>query len=215
MGRSQSSNLIKVWDLFLMLLGFLYLAVFSLEVLADLSNSQVAILETASFAIFIVFACDVVFRFASSYKQLTSLKGWIDFLKLNWLGIVALFAPMMRSLAALRVLVVLRGLAPFLQSRVSKLSFYVGVALPLVIYTASLSVLEAEQYNSEANIKTLSDAIWWSLVTVTTVGFGDRYPVTAEGRTVASFLIFVGIALFSTLTAVIASWVLAEKVKSE
>lgn len=215
MGMSQSRKLIKVWDFLLMILGFLYLVVFTLEVLGELSNSQLAILETTLTSIFVIFAVDVLYRLAASYKKLKTLKGWIDFLKLNWLGIVALFAPMLRSLAALRVLVVLRGLAPFLQSRVSKLSFYVGFALPLVIYIASLSVLEAEKHNSEANINTLSDAIWWSLVTVTTVGYGDRYPVTTEGRTVASFLIFVGIALFSTLTAVIASWVLADKVKSE
>lgn len=194
-----------------MILGFLYLAAFSVEVIFELSPTTLKVLEAISLFIFLIFAADLVLRVVISWSDFKSLNGFINFLKHNWLGILALMAPMLRSLAVLRVLVVLRGIAPFMQSRVSKLSFYVGTALPLIIFTASVSVLEAEGANPDANIRSLSDAIWWSLVTVTTVGFGDRYPVTTEGRAVASLLIFVGIALFSTLTAVIASWVLAEK----
>lgn len=211
MRKPKSISLLWGWDIFLMILGFLYLAAFSVEVIFELSPTTLKVLEAISFFIFLIFAADLVLRVVISWSDFKSLNGFINFLKHNWLGILALMAPMLRSLAVLRVLVVLRGIAPFMQSRVSKLSFYVGTALPLIIFTASVSVLEAEGANPDANIRSLSDAIWWSLVTVTTVGFGDRYPVTTEGRAVASLLIFVGIALFSTLTAVIASWVLAEK----
>lgn len=211
MRKPKSISLLWGWDIFLMILGFLYLAAFSVEVIFELSPTTLKVLEAISLFIFLIFAADLVLRVVISWSDFKSLNGFINFLKHNWLGILALMAPMLRSLAVLRVLVVLRGIAPFMQSRVSKLSFYVGTALPLIIFTASVSVLEAEGANPDANIRSLSDAIWWSLVTVTTVGFGDRYPVTTEGRAVASLLIFVGIALFSTLTAVIASWVLAEK----
>lgn len=211
MRKLKSISLLWGWDIFLMILGFLYLAAFSVEVIFELSPTTLKVLEAISLFIFLIFAADLVLRVVISWSDFKSLNGFINFLKHNWLGILALMAPMLRSLAVLRVLVVLRGIAPFMQSRVSKLSFYVGTALPLIIFTASVSVLEAEGANPDANIRSLSDAIWWSLVTVTTVGFGDRYPVTTEGRAVASLLIFVGIALFSTLTAVIASWVLAEK----
>ncbi len=208
---SSASIRMKYLDISLMILGFVYLGIYSFEVLGSPSTTTSQVISVASQLIFVIFAADVALRFILSRRDLVSFAGWIKYLRGNWLGILALLAPMLRSLAILRVLVVLRGIAPFISSRVSKIGFYVGIALPLVIYTASLSVLEAERGNSEANIQDFSDAVWWSLVTVTTVGFGDIYPVTQEGRTVGSFLIFVGIALFSTLTALIASWVLSEK----
>lgn len=207
----SASMRMKYLDISLMFLGFVYLGIYSFEVLATPSGTTFQVINVASQLIFMIFTADVVLRLFLSRRDLVSFAGWIKYLKGNWLGLLALLAPMLRSLAILRVLVVLRGIAPFISSRVSKIGFYVGVALPLVIYTASLSVLEAERGNPEANIQDLSDAVWWSLVTVTTVGFGDIYPVTQEGRSVGSFLIFAGIALFSTLTALIASWVLGEK----
>lgn len=212
MGSASSASIrMKYLDISLMILGFVYLGIYSFEVLGSPSPTTTQVINVASQLIFVIFAADVVLRLLLLRRDLVSFAGWIKYLRGNWLGILALLAPMLRSLAILRVLVVLRGIAPFISSRVSKIGFYVGVALPLVIYTASLSVLEAERGNSAANIQDFSDAVWWSLVTVTTVGFGDIYPVTQEGRTVGSFLIFVGIALFSTLTALIASWVLSEK----
>jgi voltage-gated potassium channel len=63
----------------------------------------------------------------------------------------------------------------------------------------------------EANIKTPEDALWWAVVTVTTVGYGDRYPVTSEGRIVASIVIVAGVALYATFTGFVASWFLGPK----
>lgn len=202
---------LRVLDFFLMLLGFVYLGIYSFEVLTSPTGQAVVFLNFASDLIFLFFAIDLAIRLYIERKSLRTLHGFISFLKAHWLGIVALAAPMLRSLVILRLLVVLRGIEPFLRSRVSKMGFYIGVALPLVIFSASLAVFDAEQGAPEANISSFPDAIWWSLVTVTTVGFGDRYPVTQEGRVVGSLLIFVGIALFSTLTALIASWVMSEK----
>jgi voltage-gated potassium channel len=91
----------------------------------------------------------------------------------------------------------------------------VGISLPLIVYTASLSVLEAERTSSVAHIQSFGDALWWSMVTVTTVGYGDIFPVTAEGRFVGTFLIFTGIGLFSTLTALIASWVMKDNASTK
>jgi voltage-gated potassium channel len=198
-------------DIALMVFGFVYLAIYSFEVLAKPDQALMQVVKFVSEGIFVLFALDLFLRLFLSRKELLSLSGWGLFLKTNWLSLLALAAPMLRSLALLRFLVVLRGIAPFIQSRVSRLVFYIGVAFPLVIYTASIAVLEAEQGSQDATITSFSDALWWSLVTVTTVGFGDEYPVTAQGRLVGSVLIFVGIGLFSTFTALIASWVLDDK----
>ena len=59
--------------------------------------------------------------------------------------------------------------------------------------------------------RSAGDAIWWALVTITTVGYGDRYPVTDQGRTIGVFLLFAGIALFSVLTGFIANLFLAPR----
>ena len=57
-----------------------------------------------------------------------------------------------------------------------------------------------------SNIKTVEDAVWWSLVTITTVGYGDRFPVTTEGRLLAVVLMFAGAGLVGTFSAFLASW---------
>jgi Ion channel. len=89
-----------------------------------------------------------------------------------------------------------------------RVATYVGSAVLLVIFVASLAVLDAERGRPGANINSFGDALWWSVSTVTTVGYGDRYPVTVTGRLVATGLMICGIALLGVVTASIASWFL-------
>jgi voltage-gated potassium channel len=76
----------------------------------------------------------------------------------------------------------------------------------LLVFTSSLAVLDAERGQRGATIESFGDALWWSITTITTVGYGDERPVTAEGRFVAAGLMIGGIALLGTVTASIASW---------
>ena len=82
-------------------------------------------------------------------------------------------------------------------------------ALGLVIIGALLVML-FERNASGSNIHNYRDAIWWAVVTVTTVGYGDRFPVTEGGRAVAVILMFIGIGLIGTLTATVASFFVQE-----
>jgi len=90
------------------------------------------------------------------------------------------------------------------------------VALPLVatvgavmmIFVVGAAELDAERNALHATITTPIDAVWWGLVTMTTIGYGDRYPVTLKGKILAAGLIFFGIAFVSVLTATIAAWIL-------
>jgi voltage-gated potassium channel len=100
-------------------------------------------------------------------------------------------------------------------NRATKVGLVVGVTLPLLIFTSAVSVLEAERGVEGANIQNFPDALWWALASVTTVGYGDRFPVTEDGRFVATLLMLVGIGLFSSLTALLAAWVLGENQKKE
>lgn len=208
--RSRVDSLLARSDVFLMGLGFAYLGIYSIEVLAQPSGSVSSALEVTGWVIYGVFLIDLASRIVVWLPQFREFSGWIGFLKENWLAVLAAALPAFRSLRVLRVLIVLRGIHPYVQSRMAKVGAMVGVALPLIIYTSSLAVLEAERGSPGALIDSFGDAMWWSMVTVTTVGYGDTFPLTSEGRFVGTFLIFTGIGLFSTVTALIASWVMKD-----
>jgi voltage-gated potassium channel len=78
----------------------------------------------------------------------------------------------------------------------------------LVISTASIFVLFFESKSPDANISTSGDAIWWAIVTITTVGYGDRYPVTLGGRTTAVFVMFAGVGIIGALASILASFLI-------
>lgn len=208
--RDRISNLLARLDPFLMGLGFAYLGIYSVEVLSSPPAEIALALEFAGWLIYGLFLLDLAARLIVWFPQLREFSGWIGFLKENWLSVLAAALPAFRSFRVFRVLIVLRGIYPYVQSRMAKVTAMVGVALPLIIYTSSLAVLEAERGSSEALIDSFGDALWWSMVTITTVGYGDTFPLTPEGRFVGTFLIFTGIGLFSTVTALIASWVLKD-----
>ncbi len=85
------------------------------------------------------------------------------------------------------------------------------LAAILVLELGGLLILRVEQGTEAANIKTASDALWWGIVTVATVGYGDRYPVSNQGRLVGVFMIVAGVALFSAITSFLAQWFLAPR----
>lgn len=87
------------------------------------------------------------------------------------------------------------------------------LAISLVIFS-SIAILQVETA-PESNIKTAEDALWWAYVTITTVGYGDRYPVTTEGRIIAAVLMTCGVGMFGTFTAYVASWFAKDKKKEE
>ena len=79
----------------------------------------------------------------------------------------------------------------------------------LVEEFGSLWILNVEENASGANITTASDALWYTIVTISTVGYGDRYPITNEGRIIGSLIIVVGVAIFGTFTGYLANLFLA------
>jgi len=194
-----------------MLLGFLYLALYSIQVIAEPGQAVYMMLESGSVVIYVVFGIDLMARLFLAGKSLLKVEGAIAFIKSNWLSILAMTLPAFRSLRVLRVLLVLRGIAPYISSRAHKVGLVIGITTPLVLFTAAVSVLEAERYVEGANITSFGDAIWWSIASVSTVGYGDRFPVSDGGRAIATLLLIVGIGLFASLTSLLASWVIKDK----
>lgn len=82
------------------------------------------------------------------------------------------------------------------------------VAAVIVLEVSSIFILELESQSPEANIQGASDAMWWALVTMATVGYGDNFPVTTEGRLIAVIVMVVGVGIFTVLTSFLAQFFL-------
>jgi voltage-gated potassium channel len=129
--------------------------------------------------------------------------------------IVAL--PALRPMRLLRLVVLFRVInrkaAAALQGRVP---LYVTVSAGTLVFCAALAVLDAERQlpYAKTNIHTFGDAIWWAVVTVTTVGYGDHFPVSTEGRFIAVGLMIGGVALIGVVTASFAAWFI-DRVRAE
>ena len=85
-----------------------------------------------------------------------------------------------------------------------------ALASLLLLVLGSAAIMNFEDL-PEANIKGPEDALWWAFVTITTVGYGDRFPVTSEGRLVGALLMTAGVGLFGAFSGLFASWFLAPK----
>jgi voltage-gated potassium channel len=133
----------------------------------------------------------------------------------HWYDALVVLLPLLRPLQLLRLIPLLIAINRRAQSRLrGRVVIYVAGGAALLAFCAALAVLDAERSNPNANIKNFGDAIWWAVTTMTTVGYGDRYPVTGLGRLVAFSLMVGGIALLGTVTATLASW-LVELVGTE
>jgi voltage-gated potassium channel len=190
----------------LAVLGLIYLATYSIQVVDRKNTLLVSQLEVVSAVIWIIFALDVFLRLLLATSVL-------KFLKSNWLEILALSIPFLRVLRVFRAVIALRGIKGFFRNRVNATGAYILVLLPLTWFTGAIAVLDAESTNPNALITNLREALWWSLSTITTVGYGDRYPTTLEGELVAAVLMITGIALFSACAGMFASWILSGKSK--
>ena len=182
----------------LLVAALLFLVVYAVPIIwVDLDPAVRTACELLMAAVWVVFAVDLVVRLA-----LTDAR-WA-FLRRNWPDVLTLALPALRPLRAVLAISVIgrRGRA-LVRGRV--VAFVVG-AVAVVGFVAALAVLDAERDNPQANIRTLEDAVWWAMTTVTTVGYGDRFPTTTEGRVVAAALMVTGIALLGVVTASLASW---------
>jgi len=123
--------------------------------------------------------------------------------------LLAVALPVLRPLRLLRLVTLLRVLnLRATNSLRGRIAIYVGSCTVMVVFCAALAELDAERGHPGANIESFADALWWSCVTMSTVGYGDRYPVTAQGRFVGLGLMLAGIALLGIVTAALASWLI-------
>jgi voltage-gated potassium channel len=182
----------------------LFLAAYAWPILdIELSEGWHTVCDLISWAAWAMFAVDYAARLVLSRTR------W-RFVRTHLLDLIVLALPLLRPLRLLRLVPLLavlnRRAGMSLHGRVAA---YVGGASVMVVFVAALAALDAERDAPNANITSYGDAVWWAMTTVTTVGYGDRYPVTVTGRFVAGALMLCGIALLGVVTATLASWMLA------
>ncbi len=196
---------------FLILLLSIYVLIALLaDTLFKLPPETSKLLNYIDNSICIVFLFDFVVRFKKAENKLAFMKwGWIDLI-----ASIPTF-DFMRSGRLLRVIRLIRLIRAFRSTRhivqhvfknkIQGTLTSVAIIAVLMVLFSSVAILQFET-DPNSNIKTAEDAIWWSYVTITTVGYGDKYPVTTEGRIIAALLMTVGVGLFGTFTAFTSSW---------
>lgn len=182
-------------------LAALFLAAYAWQVLDHRATPGLhGVLEVVLWLIWLLFALDYATR-------LTLAEDKRRFVTTHLFDLLAVLLPVVRQLRVLRLLSVLKVLNRRFAGRFrQRVGVYVGGVTVLVGACAALAVLDAERDHPDATITTFGDAAWWTLTTISTVGYGDRYPVTWEGRLVAALLMVGGIALLGVITGTIASW---------
>ncbi len=180
--------------------ALIFLAAYAWQVIGRTEGSGALWLEAVMWVTWGIFAVDYVVNLWLAGDR----SGWFV-RNLHELLIVAL--PFFRPLRLLRLVTLLsvlhRTLGDTLRGRVVT---YVAGSAAMLVFVGALAVLDVEQAAPEAKIVTFGDALWWAMTTITTVGYGDMYPVTPIGRMVAATLMMSGIAVLGVVTASIASW---------
>jgi len=174
-------------------------------------ESPAAIRDTCEVLTWLVwgaFALDYVARLVLSQDRRAYVRR-----HLLDLAIIAL--PLLRPLRLLRLVTMLKFIDASATNRFrGRILTYVLGGASLLGFVGALAVLDAERETPGGNIDTFGDALWWAFTTMTTVGYGDRYPVTTMGRFVAVGLMVGGVTILSTVTAMLASW-MVERVRAD
>jgi voltage-gated potassium channel len=187
----------------LMLLAIAFLVAYAWPILDPRMDAGTrSFLETVSWTVWAAFGADFAIRLVlADERGPYALRHWYD--------IALIVLPMFRPLRLLRLVALARVLdRAAADSFAGKTLVYVAGGAALATGLAALAVLDAERGARDANIHTFGDALWWATTTVTSVGYGDHFPVTTEGRIVAAALMLVGIGFIGTVMASVAAWIL-------
>jgi voltage-gated potassium channel len=186
---------------------------FLVSLLFPLTETMKTVLQYADTAVCVVFFIDFLLNLHRAPRKWRYLYtwGWIDLLSsVPAVGALRLgrLARILRILRVLRALKATRLLVGyFTERRAESLFFSAAIVTFSMVVISSLAVLSFEDVPG-GNIRTAPDALWWSISTICTVGYGDFYPVTWEGRAVATMLMALGFGLMGTLSGIVVSWFL-------
>lgn len=197
-------------NLLILILSFYVLIALLVDTIFTLPVETSNLLNYIDNVICVVFLIDFTIRFRKAESKLTFMKwGWIDLIASIPTFDFVRAGRILRVIRLLRLIRAYRSTRHIIEhvfkNKIQGTLTSVAIIAVLVLLFSSVAILQFENAPN-SNIKTAEDAIWWSYVTITTVGYGDKYPVTTEGRIVAVILMTVGVGLFGTFTAFVSSW---------
>lgn len=220
MANEESRAVSPGYQLFMLALCLYALGALAIQTTVHLEPGTRSILDYADYVVCSVFFLDFVVSLVRAPDR------WRYFITWGWLDLLSTIPNIDvtrwgRAARILRVFRVLRGLRAtkllatlIVRRRAENAFLTASLAALLLITFCSIAVLHFET-DPESNIKTPGDAIWWASTTITTVGYGDRYPVTGEGRIIAAMLMAGGVGLFGTFSGFLAAWFIGPQGKED
>lgn len=214
----------KAFDIFIQLLIIISIIAFSIETIPNLSEGQICILNYIEKITLYIFTLEYILRtiLTKPFNNYTfSFFGIIDFLAvfpmyittggvdLRTIRILRLFR-LFRTFKLLKyssALVRLRN--AFKEVKNDLIVFFSGTFL--LIYVASVGIYFFENTAQPENFKSIFDAMWWALITITTVGYGDIVPITTGGKIFTGLITLIGIALIAVPTGLLSSAFINQK----
>ena len=202
-------------NLIILILTIYVLLALLIDTFFNLPDELSKLLGIIDNLICILFIFDFFVRFFKANNKLDFLKwGWIDLISSIPTIAVLRYGRFVRLIRLVRLLRALRStnkiLTHVFKNRAQGTFTSVAIFAILIVVFSSIGILLVEN-DANSNIKTAEDAIWWAYVTVTTVGYGDKFPVTTEGRFIAIILMSTGVGLFGTFSGFIASWFVKDR----
>ncbi|MFC2022854.1 potassium channel family protein [Chloroflexota bacterium] len=181
----------------LLALSFVMIPLLLGPLIWDLSPKEDSTFIALDTFIWVLFAVDLIIKVAIAQHRFA-------YLRKHWLEVLIVAVPFLRPLRLLRIFI-FGSRAWVGMRRLVHIDFLLVYGIGLVILAATVVV--SVEASENVSISSFADALWWAVVTITTVGYGDMVPVTAAGRAVATVLMLGGIAFFSGVTANLASFI--------
>ena len=205
------------YNIFILVLTIFSLALMVLLVLPWLDADTKTLLGVYDNAVCVIFLIDFAYNITGARPRsayFVQQRGWLDLLgsipSFGFLQITALLR-LFRLSRLTRIARLMRGQArkqlveDVLQNRGQYATFITILAAGVVLCVSSVMVLQFESKSPDANIVNGGDALWWGIVTITTVGYGDFYPVTTLGRLTGVSVMLAGVGIIGALASILAS----------
>lgn len=205
-------------ELFVLVLALFSVILLIYEVAAELAPHQQWVLERVDLAIALIFLAEFLWRFLKAPDR-------ARFFRNSWWELLAAIPLTVETAQALRSVRLLRLVRVLRLLRVIRLAVRLKIVLDrarifgkqtnlveitsvvIAIVLTSAAAFHYFEFGRNPNVSSFGDSVWWAIITVTTVGYGDIYPITTAGRVVATILLVTGLGTFGTWAASMAAWI--------
>ena len=206
----KTKNKLGLLNLLVVVLSIYVLGALTIDTIYVLPPETSTLLNYIDNTICAFFFLEFCVRFYQAENKWVFMRwGWIDLISSIPMVDFLRAGRVLRLIRLLRLIRAFRSIHQLLhhifRNKAQGAFTSVSILAVLLIIFSAIGILQVEK-DPNSNIKTAEDALWWAYVTITTVGYGDKYPVTTEGRLIAVVLMTGGVGLFGTFTAYVASW---------